>query len=81
MMARTPAEILDSSRRRHPEVYRDADRRDFARAIAARVLGKLRNQPPERIARKAWGDEGRLPLLTRAPVAPVAALKSSPRAA
>jgi hypothetical protein len=56
-------------------VYRDTERRDFTRAIAARVLGKLRNEPPERIARKAWGDEGRLPLLTRAPVAPVAAPK------
>jgi hypothetical protein len=50
---------------------RGSERRDFTRAIAARVLGKLRNEPPERIARKAWGDEGRLPLLTRAPVAPV----------
>jgi hypothetical protein len=36
---------------------------------------KLHNEPPERFARKTWGDEGRLPLLTRAPVAPVAAPK------
>jgi hypothetical protein len=53
-------EIVSLSRGRN-------DRQDFTRTIAAHALSKLRNEPLERVARKAFGD---VPLLTRAPVTP-----------
>jgi hypothetical protein len=54
------------------DAARGAERRDFLRGLACRVLGQLRNEPPERIARKAWRDEN-IPLVARAPSPPMAA--------
>jgi hypothetical protein len=68
-MARAPAEILEASRKRYPETYRAVARQDFTRALACRVLSQLRNEPAERIAKRAWGE---VPLLTRAPSSPMA---------
>jgi hypothetical protein len=68
----TADEILQLSKRQYPSAYRDELRRDFNRSLAAHALAKMRNETPERIARKAWGDDCRgIPLLTRAPVSPL----------
>jgi hypothetical protein len=47
------------------------DRLSLHRALAGAVLGKLADQPPEKIVRRAWPDDTKASWLTRAPVSPM----------
>src|SRR5262249_35431430 len=44
--------------------------RAFHRPLAAHVLAQIHDQPPEKVVRKAWPDDTRTAVLTRAAVSP-----------